>query len=290
MVRPLPGLDVPISNGPVTQTWYEWFQSLKPGRGTLLSARTYYVRPDGDDRNSGLANTSGGAFLTIQKAINTVIPLDLGGFNVTIQVAAGTYSAGGTLNVPIIGGILTITGDPTTPANVIISTTGGANCFLALNNGVYLQVQGFKLQTAGGGVGVYASTSATLQVVGTMDFGVCTGGTHYAAAFDGTVGTANGTAITISGGANFHVLSAGGSKVFNNLNTVTVTGTPAFSSDFISITDNSFASYLNTTFSGAATGTRYSATNGGGINTGGGGANFFPGNAAGAAIAPGWYA
>jgi len=38
-----------------------------------------------------LANTSGGAFLNIQYAINVASALDNGGNNITIQVADGTY-------------------------------------------------------------------------------------------------------------------------------------------------------------------------------------------------------
>ena len=63
-------------------------------REVLTANRTYYVRTDGSDSNDGLANTAGGAFLTIQKAINIVSALDIGTYTVTMQVGAGTYTAG----------------------------------------------------------------------------------------------------------------------------------------------------------------------------------------------------
>ncbi|WP_052429718.1 hypothetical protein [Paenibacillus borealis] len=51
---------------------------------------TYYVRTDGNDGNTGLANTAGGAFKTIGKAIS-MIP-QVVNHTVAVNVAAGTYA------------------------------------------------------------------------------------------------------------------------------------------------------------------------------------------------------
>lgn len=50
------------------------------------SIKTYYVRTDGNDTNNGLTDSSGGAFLTLQKAADVVSVGD------TVIVRAGTYS------------------------------------------------------------------------------------------------------------------------------------------------------------------------------------------------------
>ena len=64
----------------------------------LTADRTYYVRTDGSNSNTGLANTSGGAFLTVQKAVDAVESrLDIAGLTVTIQIGDGTYAATVTL-------------------------------------------------------------------------------------------------------------------------------------------------------------------------------------------------
>lgn len=49
-------------------------------------ATQYYVRKDGNDGNTGTADTSGGAWLTIQKAADTMVAGD------TVTVGAGTFS------------------------------------------------------------------------------------------------------------------------------------------------------------------------------------------------------
>ena len=98
-------------------------------RETLTANRTYYVRTDGSNSNNGLTNTSGGAFLTIQKAVNVIYGLDISTYTVTIKLGnSGTWTAGITLDGPWVGnGTVLLQGDTTTPANTIISVTSG-NC------------------------------------------------------------------------------------------------------------------------------------------------------------------
>ncbi|TKT73671.1 DUF2793 domain-containing protein [Afipia massiliensis] len=76
--------------------WYAIARS--GGREVLTANRTYYVRTDGSNSNDGLSNASGGAFLTLQKAIDIVAALDLSIYNVTIQVGSGTYTSGAAVN------------------------------------------------------------------------------------------------------------------------------------------------------------------------------------------------
>jgi len=97
------------------------------GREVLAASRTYYVRSDGNDANTGLANNSGGAFLTIQKAVNVAASLDISIYNVTIQIGVtGTY-VGAILKAPVGAGTLVIVGNAASPSGYVITKAVGSS-------------------------------------------------------------------------------------------------------------------------------------------------------------------
>jgi hypothetical protein len=249
----------------------------------LTAARTYYVRTDGSDSNDGLADTAGGAFLTIQKAIDVATTFDNGGFDVVIQVGAGTRTASNTLESFVGSGTLTIRGDTATPSNVVINCTGGA-CFGAVAVLGKYHIEGFKLTQATAFVSC-VSVEESVVTLASMDFGASTG-IHIFVANNGNVRATGNYSIT--GGAQAHYYVDGAIlQTFSR--TITLTGTPAFSLGFVVTLDTAFSSSYSMTFSGSATGKRYDATTNSVILTGGGGANYFPGGTAGTTATGGQY-
>lgn len=254
-------------------------------RERLSGSRTYYVRTDGDDANTGLANTSGGAFATIQKAIDTAYNLiDLNGNNVTISVGDGTYTGGISLVGNMAGkGTLTITGNTGTPANCVISTT--SKDAVAMTLGAAATVQGFKLQTTTSGHCFNILTGAAL-VLGAMEFGACAN-MHFNVGGGGQVTLSSSYTISGSAQGHWHVGAFGDLRGSGAI-TVTLTGTPDFSVYFAGTAQGTV--YVPTvTFSGSATGQRYIAHYGGKIIGGGTDNTFLPGDEAGLSNVGGIY-
>ncbi|WP_072370689.1 DUF2793 domain-containing protein [Hyphomicrobium sp. NDB2Meth4] len=255
-------------------------------RELLTAARTYYVRTDGSDTNNGLANTSGGAFATMQKALDVVGTLDLSIYDVTVQVAAGTYTAGVSLSGAFVGaGSVTLRGDPTTPANVVISTTG-SHCISASGDGVHFNVSGFKLQTTTSGSCLSAGKGARISVTGAIEFG--SAATYHCAADASNIDLTS-ISYKISGGAGVHFASVSGANISAVNCTVTLTGTPAFATAFAYATSLSMVVSLLMTYSGSATGKRYDISGNSVVNTFGGGASALPGGTAGSTATGGQY-
>lgn len=256
-------------------------------REVLTANRTYFVLTTGSDSNNGLANTSGGAFLTIQKAINTVAALDISTFNVTIQVGDGTYTAGALVNGAWIGsGNVTLQGNATTPANCIISATG-ADCISASNAG-RLIVNGFKLQTTTAGSCFSTATQSGLIQFSNVEFGATA--THHI--FSNKRGFIEATgSYSITGGASTHINCVNDSvAVLGAGITVTLTGTPAFASATVNANRASLVQCNGVTFSGSATGVRYAVDTNSVIFTAAGGASFVPGSSVGTTATGGQYA
>jgi hypothetical protein len=252
-------------------------------RQQLTADRTYYVRIDGSDSNNGLANTSGGAFLTIQKAIDTVSALDNGGFNVTIQVGNGTYTQALTLKSYVDSGSMTIQGDTTTPSNVIVSTTS-QNGFTATGVIGPWTIQGFRLKTSTAGQCI-VSTQGSIINLGKNEFSVCAGNHVYCAQL-GQVSFLS--SYTINGNSSIHWNAQGQGSITCGGLTITLSGTPAITT-FALTTLLGLLRVDGNTFSGSATGTRYYVDSNSVLYTGGAGATYLPGNVAGTTATGGQY-
>jgi len=256
-------------------------------RAVLTAARTYYVRTDGSDSNTGLANTSGGAFLTIQKAIDTVGSLDLSIYNVTIQVGAGTYTQNPVLKTLVGSGSVTLQGDTTTPSNVVLSPASGS-CLNVSNITGLWNITGFQTISTGGAIQLLVSNA--YLGLGVMDYGDAAGnGIHI---YGGTGARLSQSAVnkTISATNFGYHIFLDNNAVFYGSSTraTTLTGNPTFIS-YVSATNGANLRNGVETFSGSVTsGKKYEATQNATIASAGG-ANPYPGTIAGTTSTGGQY-
>ena len=249
-------------------------------REKLTAARTYYVRTDGSDSNDGLTNSAGGAFLTLQKALDVAATIDFNGYTVTIQLADGTYSST-VATVPVTTGQATaanliIQGNTTTPANVVLDHSTAWVGAITAKAGARVRVKDLKITAGTNGYGLVATRGGYIEYIG-VNFGAV-GHSHMTATDGGLIAQVG--AYTISGGGQIHFYAQLGGKFFAQGGTITLSGTPAFSVAFAQAVDLGLI-VSQATYSGSATGKRYNAASGGMIETYGAGTSHFPGNSAG---------
>lgn len=255
-------------------------------REVLGANRTYYVSTAGSDSNDGLS--SGGAFLTIQKALDVVFgTLDLGGYDVTIDVANGTYTGNISISSPQVGdGSILIDGDNTTPSNVYINVTG-PDCIYLSGYGTKLKARGVKLKTTGFSC-IRAVQGALFESAGKIEIESCGTGHQIMAEGNATIRLTHG--INLVGGApGWHLLASTGGFIYTQGASWTITGTPTLGG-FAQAQTNGVIYTFSNSFTGSITGKRYSATLGGIIQTNSGGsATFYPGSSAGTTATGGQY-
>lgn len=241
-------------------------------RERLAANRIYYVRPDGSDSNTGLVNSAGGAFLTIQFAINAAAELDTWIYDVTIQIADGTWTENLVLKTTIGSGRVIIKGNTSTPANVHLSVASGEGIYAESVLGRY-RVQDLKLTSAT--FGMYGNGSPTYIEVQNVQFGVCGGGhmVSLSGAYINIIGS-----YAIVGASPLHIQASFGTVRLLSGITVTITGTPAFSNAWAVVNRGGLLTAFSITFSGSATGVRYLATSNGVVFTLGAATTYFPGN------------
>lgn len=255
-------------------------------REVLTAARTYYVDgTSGSDSNDGLSSGAG-AFATCQKAIDVVAGLDTSIYSVTVNVAAGTYAEAFTFKDPLGAGACSLTGDISTPSNVVLAP--GATAALAQDGGSRRWTfSGFKLAPTSTGHGLFLSGGGKLTI-NKLEFGAFAAG--YAQIYNINQSTLVCSDYAISGGGCFaHMLVSYNSVIQANNITITISGTPAYSDSFVYQTTGGVARLNASTFAGTgATGKRYNINSNAVCETYGG-ATYLPGNAAGVTATGGQY-
>lgn len=268
---PLQSVTVYASNS----VWY----ADRPGRWKITAPVTVYVRTDGDDDNDGLANTSAGAFLTLQQAWTWALAyIDISGFYLTIQVADGTYTsasyvldAGSMLVGQQNDSHVQIVGNITTPANCILA---GDLAGVVINQNARVWLQGFRFKSSAG-VGISVTQDAWCAY-SYVDFNDCAVA-HYSANKAGQIYD-NGN-ISITHSAPVHGIISDAAVGYETIGTTTLVGTPGFAGGYIVCNQGGKFTHHTKTYSGAATGPRFNAINGGIISAAT--QTVLPGNAAG---------
>jgi hypothetical protein len=270
---------------------------------------TFYVRPDGNDNNSGFANDPADAFLTIQGAINAIKSRYMSLNTITIRVADGTYTSGAQDGSSYIAA-WNIIGNTANPAACVVDCTstvsgsyipgsGLGSCF-GTDGPCNMTVQGFTMrsyyQNAGAQGGVLNLSNNYYQ-------NSVSGGptiVSLAGAQVSIEGTANQYSAT--GNAQCFIAAAGGGNVglgghniyANNPVTVNIIGTPTFTVAFAQAETGGVIILFRlspVTFSGGIPNApQYYAGAAGGVWFYDGGTTGFPGNQAGIVQAPGWVA
>lgn len=253
----------------------------------LAAARTYYVRVDGNNGNTGLVNSAGGAFSTIQKAIDVASVLDNGGFDVTIAIEAGIFTSGNILRTIIGSGRIIVRGINDNISDTIVSTAGVPcfDCGTGFSGTYHLRYM--RLEKTGAEATISGRGGGGIVLWDNLDFGPNLAGTHIQCGANQSF-RAEGN-YTISGGAGSHIGAYDGGHVRVQSKTVTLTGTPAFSGVFVVASRCGQALLTGDTWVGSATGNRYSASLNGVLLTGTGSETYLPGSAAGSKDTGGQY-
>lgn len=283
---PTQAAEVQIING-------AWATVSQPGRWRLPGNVTVYVDPtNGSNSNDCLASGSG-ACQTFAAAWATVQGfMDLNGKTVTIQGANTTYTSAITIVGPYPVGapgavVFDFGGgtiDNTSGYDLIFDLTGSGQFSTTFQN---VTLKGAP------NLAELLVNSGMISVGSGVTFGACTSFCYHMYADDYTAEIILTQNYTISGGAAIHYATTMGNITNGGRSlTVTLTGTPAFSSSFASAAQMGNIFVPNMTYSGSATGTRFLAWGNAVIETDTGAfsttsspstcsASYFPGNSAG---------
>lgn len=306
---PLATIDIDFQYDQWENSFTTWFNTVKGQLTTdqagnlqtqinnlrpfLKANRTYYVRKDGNDSNTGLSNNSAGAFLTIQKAIDVASQLDAWMYGIYIYVGPGTYAENVILKPGIGGGtaIQIIGNDATYGSDTIIAPATG-HCINTSGYGGLYTIHGFKLQTGGaGGASCLYVTNRFELTIYAIDFGSALTGYHIRLMYYSRI-VLGSTGYRISGPCALHAMITTHANLVLQNAAISVITNPVAIGTFVHTYHNANVLASGITFANKAyaTGAYYNVSLGSIIDTGGGGATYFPGNSAGSVTSPGAYA
>jgi hypothetical protein len=233
-------------------------------RQKLLANADYYVRRDGSDSNTGLANTAGGAWLTINKALSAICNgIDLAGFTVVVHVQGanvgdGTYTENllvtayvgyngngfGQFIIQGENGIATITG--ATASATILAAIGG--------NASPIQFKNFTVANANASGIIVEADDGGFIALNTITYGSTGAGgilnqsVHQAGRILFMAGTFT-MKSGLSTGTGFYARS-NGALIFQPGVTINFAGASTFSNAVADIATNSYFDDSGSTWSG----------------------------------------
>lgn len=268
-----------------------WAALKCPARCKLQAPLTVFVAPSGSNSvNCGL--TAGSPFADANHAYSWLQnTIDTGGYAITIAEAAGSYTQPLVFSGPLVAQSVPVNLTGTGAGSTLHSCTTANASTITTQDGASVTVNSMTISNAasgttaallGGGVGTQLN-------VGTgVAFGACQGfrilvilyaSCLISGSYSETGNCTNGLGA-LTGGVIDYPFAV----------TVTMTGTPNYSGAYVSVSVGGIIFIPSTlvSFSGSATGTRYSV-NDGSVFTAGGGANFLPGSIAGTTTSNGVY-
>ena len=251
-------------------------------RKRVLGALIIYISPTGNDANDGLSNST--PFATIQHGIDYILnSADVTGA-VTLQLMDGTHTGSAVIYGYMKNIYLTIQGNSANP-EIVQWSVGNKSILKVLINQVFLQNM---VLTAITGTGIQAQIAGEILIGPYITFGQMTGA-HMTAYLGGSIKIQNQYRIT--GGASAHYLSQGGTIQNSFSGAIVLTNIPEFTGAFAiaSFSGSNIIAVAGSSFSGVATGIKYTATINSAIVVNAAGINYFPGDAAGTTATGGLY-
>lgn len=279
-------VETPTSESPDNgQSFSEWasLSEIKDWLGArvqLTGALDLYLDTTGNDSNDGSVSSP---FLTFQGAWDRCrLHYDTAGYDITVHVGPGQYTGALVASGYLVGGGRLIFQGSTSPAaDTELFVSGDA---ATAQFGARI---GFRsMRVRGTGSCMYALQHGEITVFNDVEFGQAT--YHMRANYGGSI-TATGAHYDIQGNATIHAAAQNQGNV--NLNSVVANIHASVIFSVFAYASFALLEAAAAVFNGATgvTGTRYQVLLNGVMQTGSGGANFFPGNAAGSANTGGQY-